>query len=302
MLTAAAHRDRSGFSLTKLIVAIALFGVLAATLTGILVNQQRLYVASSEIIEARSNVRQAADILPSELRGISPARGDIYAMSAMSIEFRLPTGSAVACEIDSSRTSLTIPPQTTSAHSGASAWLRAPEYGDSLLIYDHGATNSASDDAWRIHALAAGLTTGTCSAFTSTAAEAALGHTLSLASPLPSTVASGASIRFFRRARYELYDAANGQGYLGFSDCLATRTPACSTKQPVSGPYIRVGSPTSGLLLSYFDSSGASTADPRRVARIDVTTRARSRSAMRLPGRPLGDFTDSLSFSIATRN
>jgi prepilin-type N-terminal cleavage/methylation domain-containing protein len=295
-------RRPPGFSLVELIVTVALLGVVSLIISALIIQQQRVLIGSVEIMETRGSLRQLVDILPGELRAVSPSRGDIYSVDAAFLEFRAPVGSAVVCDIDSTRTRITIPPRSTAARNGTAAWLQEPRAGDSLLIYDEGPTRSAGDDSWRAHALAAPPTPGTCALFTSSAAEAALGATLVLSAALEAGVHPGASVRFFRRARYELYDAADGLGYLGFSDCLPTRSPPCSVRQPVSGPYLRRAGPLPGLVLSYFDSAGATVADPRRVARIDVLSRSRSRGAMAMPGYPRGHYIDSLSFSIAVRN
>lgn len=293
---------RRGFSLIELVVTVTLLGITSVIITTLIIQQQRIYVGSADLIETRANLRQIADILPAELRAISPSRGDIYAMDASSIELRAPTGSAIICDIDSSRSRITIPPLLTAERNGTSAWLHQPRDGDSLLVYDHGATVSVLDDAWRAHMLLSVPAPGVCTLFTASAGEAARGYTLVLASPLAAGVRPGAVIRLFRRATYELYDAADGLGYLGFSDCLATRSPACSVRQPVSGPYLPRAGATPGLVLSYFDSSGVVTTDARRVARIDVLARSESRSAISIAGYPSGRYTDSISFTIAARN
>jgi prepilin-type N-terminal cleavage/methylation domain-containing protein len=293
---------RRGFTLTELMVAMVLLGLVLTGLTTAIIQQQRFYGGTAEVLEARANVRQAADILPSELRAISPASGDIYAMTSSSIDYRGSTGASVMCTINVARTSITIPPLVTTSQSGATAWLVAPLAGDSLLVYDQGPTPASADDQWRAVALTANPAAGLCPTFTANTAESANSFTLALSAALPATVQTGAAIRFFRRSRYELYNGPDGLGYVGFSDCLSTRSPACTSPQPVSGPYLPLGGTPAGLTLSYFDANGNVTATPAQVSRIDVIVRSRTRNNVRTAGYKTGRYTDSLTFSIAARN
>lgn len=293
---------RRGFTLSELLVAMVLLGLVLTTLTSVIMQQQRFYHGTSQVLETRANVRQVADILPSELRAISPSSGDIYAMTGTSIDYRGSTGAAVVCTINGPRTIITIPPLATASQNGTTAWLSLPQPGDSILVYDQGATPASADDAWQAHALTLSPVAGVCTQYTANTVEAALGFTLTLNTPLSATVLPGASIRFFRRARYELYNGSDGLGYLGFSDCLATRSPQCSSPQPVSGPYLPFGGTPQGMGFTYRDSTGAVTATPAQVSRIDVVVRSRTRSNVRMAGYGTGKYSDSLTFSIAARN
>ncbi len=271
-------------------------------LTTAIIQQQRFYGGTAEVLETRANVRQAADILPSELRAISPSGGDIYAMTSSSIDYRGSTGSSVVCTINLARDAVTLPPLVTTAQNGTTAWLTAPQAGDSLLIYDHGPTAASADDVWRVYALQSAPSGGTCLTYTANVAEAATGFRLQLTDTLTSTTMPGAAVRFFRRSRYELYNGSDGLGYIGFSDCLATRSPACSSPQPVSGPYLPLGASPAGLTLSFFDANGNATANPTQVARVDVVVRSQTRNNVRTAGYRTGRYTDSLTFSVAARN
>jgi hypothetical protein len=295
-------KRRAGLTLVEVLIAILLLGLVLTALTGVIMSQQRFYGGTAEILETRTNVRQVADILPSELRVVSPADSDIYAMTATSIDYRGSVGSAVVCSMNAGRTTITIPPIRTASQNGATAWLSTPLVGDSLLVYDQGPNTASADDRWTVHVITAAPTNGTCTPYTATAAEAALGYSLDVTPALSVDVQVGASIRFFRRARFELFNGADGRGYLGFSDCLPTRMPACSAIQPVSGPYLPLGGAPEGITLSYVDNTDVATADPTRVARIDVVVRSETRGDIRIPGFSSGKYTDSLTFSIAARN
>ncbi len=294
---------RRGFTLTELLVAMVLLGLVVTTLTAVVIQQQRFYSGTSEVLETRANVRQVADILPSELRPISPASGDIYAMGTTFLEYRGSIGASVVCAMNVPRTRVIIPPLATAAQSGSTAWLTAPLVGDSLLVYDQGPTPASADDQWTVHEITAGPGAGNvCVPFTTSPAEAATGMSFDLAPALSATVQVGASIRFFRRSRYELYNGSDGLGYLGFSDCAPGRIPACTTPQPVSGPYLPLGGTPQGLTFNFFDVTNTVTANPAQVSRIDVVVRSRTRNNVRITGYPTGRYADSLAFSIAARN
>jgi prepilin-type N-terminal cleavage/methylation domain-containing protein len=298
---AAPLRDRNAFTLVELVVVVTLLGTLMAAVLGVVLRQQRFYGAASEVISTHDNLRQGVDVLESELRGLTPSDGDIYTMSASSIEFRAAGGASVVCTIDPSRTTLTIPPSTVHSRQPLTTWIAAPVRGDSVLILDPGTDPGPDDDRWTKRTLIEDVAaTGSCpasSGFTATGAEAAAAWTLRLDAPLDTTVTPGGALRFFRRARYELYRAGDGLWYLGYSDCLPVRSPPCGVVQPVSGPYS-----AGGVHFDFLDSLGAATADPARVARVDVLTWAESPRVVHDSRGRLTRYRDSLTTSIALRN
>ncbi len=305
MLTARRH---AGFTLVELLVVITILALVLTTVTSVFIQQQRFYAGTSAISDVRSATRDAGYVLESELRGLSPTDSDIYAMSASSIEFRSNIGASVVCTIDPSRTSLTVPPLSLSSQAGLTSWASAPALGDTLLIFDPGPLAATSDDVWRKYTLvAAPAGAGACpttTKLTTTAAEAAAGWTLVITPALSPSSLPGAAIRFFRRAHYELYrSATSGNWYLGYYDCVPSRTPACGALQPVSGPYLPLvdGAP-SGIELSYFDSLGAVTANRTLVSRIGVIARAQTASGVRMPGATPGPHLETQITTIAPRN
>jgi hypothetical protein len=71
----------------------------------------------------------------------------------------------------------------------------------------------------------------------------------------------------------------------------------------VSGPYLpNDGSGPGGLTLSYFDSTGAATANRFQVSRIDIVARAQSSQPIRIDGLARDIYQDSLKVSVALRN
>ena len=299
------RRARRAFTLVELLIVIVVFGMVMAALLKVVVGQQRFYRGASEMIETQNNVRDAVAVLRSDLRGLSAAQNDIVAMTATSIDFWEPIGASVVCQIGAGATTVVIPPVKLAANNGLTSWVRPPARNDRVLFYDLGPGRATSDDAWRQYQLDAAPTSGatcpTVTGFTTTAAEAATGYTLTLSTALTQpNIEQGSSIRFLRQARYSLYQANDGRWYLGYQECPGG---TCNTIQPVSGPYLPPStSGPSGLTFTYFDSTGTVTATPTRVARIDVVTRSETRSDLQIPGFGTGPHVDSLSTSIALRN
>ena len=300
-------RARRGFTLIELMVAIVLLAIVAGGMMGIIVRQQQFYSGSSGILETRGSVRDGMAMLTSDLRSLSPSNKDIYAMGRTFIDFRLSTGAAIVCTISVDRKTVTVPPLVLTNKNGLTSWISAPQNGDSVFVYDADTSANATDDTWDPNLLSASATSAAncpnSSGFTTTAAEAASGWQVKVNNALAATVQVGAALRFFRRARYQLFQASDGLWYLGFYDCLPSRTPVCTSLEPVSGPYLpAANSGPSGLELTYYDANGAVTADSSQVRRIGIVTRAQSRSIIHTPGRAQGYYQDSLSVFLAVRN
>ena len=146
----------------------------------------------------RADLRDLATALPSDLRAISSVGGDIYAMSDSAIDFRLPTGISTICVLGAGLTSVVVPPATLASKSGLTTWNSAPVANDSVMIYDEGASSATTDDVWRPYKITAAPGVGACplaTNFTSTAAEAAAGITLTLNAAMPATTPAMSGIR-----------------------------------------------------------------------------------------------------------
>jgi prepilin-type N-terminal cleavage/methylation domain-containing protein len=310
--TERAPRARRGITLPEMMVVLVLLGLVVGGLMTVLVRQQRFYTGTSEIIQTKGSARQAIDILSSELRGIStgtrngaPNNVDIYAMSDSSLTFRSQFGGSVVCTIDPTRTIITLPPRLMAAQNGLTSFLSDARTGDSVFVFDQGPQPGTNDDRWQRVALARDPGVGVCPVapvgFTTTAVEEAASIQIVLTDPLNPDVVLGAPIRFFRPASYSLYQGAGGDWWLGYFSCPGN---ACTARQAVSGPYqpyAGAGGP-SGLAFAYFDSTGAATADPRLVARIDVVARSQSQFNLDVANVRNQKYQDSLGVSIAVRN
>lgn len=304
MLTPA-RRARRGFTLTEMLFVLVVFGLVAAATMRIIVRQQKFYASETDLIAMRNTLRDVNAGLPSDLRGISSIGGDIYAMSDSAIDFRLATGISVVCSVGVGRLTVVIPPTNVANKSGLSTWSTAPTLGDTAFFYDEGATSAVSDDSWQKVPVVAALAVGICptaSGFTTTTAEQNASWTVTLGAALNTGVVPGSIIRFYRHAKYKLYQpTAGGAWYLGYQDCPGG---TCGTMQPVAGPYLAysTNAASTGLRFVYRDSTGAVTATPANVARVDVIAKAQTDNKIRMPGRPEDYYSDSLVVTIALRN
>jgi prepilin-type N-terminal cleavage/methylation domain-containing protein len=297
---------RRAFTLVEILMVIVMLGMVMAVMMKVIVGQQRFYRGTADIAETRTSVRDAVSLLKSELRALSPSSGEIISMSSSSIDFWAPIAVSVVCNIASGRSTFTVPPLTLAINNSMTSWITPPQKGDSVLVVDLGAKDGTADDKWvgyRMNSNASPNASCPVTSFlTTTAAEAAQGWTIPINTTLAPKVAPGSAVRVLRHAHYELYQASDGNWYLGYYDCPDN---VCTTIQPVSGPYLPPSaSGASGLTLTYYDNTGAlldpSVAANRfAVARIDVTTRAMSRSDTHGAG---GKHIDSLRTTIALRN
>ena len=102
----------------------------------------------------------------------------------------------------------------------------------------------------------------------------------------------GAPVRGYEHVIYQLYQPAGDTSfYVGFQ-------PAGGTMQPLIGPVL-----TNGLTFQYFNANGVVTAVASQVARVDITVRARTVSAVRRGGMAAAaTIVDSITTSVALRN
>ncbi len=304
-----------GFTLAELMLVVALLGLVVGATMTVLVRQQQFYRSAGQISGVREQLRQAIGAITTDLRGVSPLDGDFYAISDKSVEFRAVTGSAIICQITSA-TQFLIPPLQLGNGNTLTVWSTMPVAGDSLFVFDDSVNVGPNDDAWKalsISSITAVTGASGCpvaSGFVQLAdtGRASYRITVPAARALPPTVLTGSPIRFFRRVHYELYQATDGGWYLGWFDCLAGRSPACNALQPLAGPYRPYSSAapgTSGLLFSYYDSTGtaltASTSNGPKVARVRISVRGQAQQ-VDVSGMPEGTYNDSLVMDVGVRN
>jgi prepilin-type N-terminal cleavage/methylation domain-containing protein len=295
------QRRRSGFSLIELMLVLVLLSIVGGSLMSLLSKQQRFYNGTYDLIELRSQLRQAEAVMSSDLRGLSTPGGDLVTMTDSSMDFRYTVGSSISCTTPAGSV-IIIPPTTTANGNTLTNWLTIPQRNDSLYVFDDAAnTTSSGDDTWQPYQLASDPTPGggTCdAAFNAQSA----GYSLSIVGSVSPSILQGAPIRFVRRAHYSLYQGSNSSWYLGYSCASCGNT----TVSPIAGPFLPysdvAGTGVSGIRITYFDSTGATTANAANVARVSIVLRGQTRSALNVSGLKRGVYMDSIRMTIALRN
>jgi type II secretory pathway pseudopilin PulG len=295
--------SRTGFTMAETLVVLVLLAIVGGSLMNVLTKQQQFYNGTGDLIAMRTQLRQAEAILSGDLRGISSSGGDITTMTDSSIEFNYTIGTSVVCKAPAPNTNTVIIPQTGPLTNGntLTSWITKPTFGDQAYIFDEGAiTTDATDDTWKLYSVTSlPIGSGSCDgAFNATSA-----NTLTLGSTVSATILDGAPVRFIRTAHYSLHQFADGLWYLGYC------SPACGVGiaiNPIAGPfrpYAPTTTPdTSGIRMTYYDSTGTVTNVPAQVSRIDITIRGQTAGYVHIEGMTKGVYHDSLSMSIALRN
>lgn len=275
-------------TLVEILIALVMLGVVSAGLYRVLLNNQRIYQAQTQHIDLQQNIRAAAAVLPAELREIDATDGDLVAMSPSALTIRSMRWLGFIC----------APPLLGGAVAGNTMTVRArPFYGsrgidsgtDSMFVYYDGDETTRDDDDWAL-ARPMDVVDAACPD-----GQPGLGITVSwkLEPPnLAGGVLPGSPVRGFETVTYQLYNPpGDSLWYVGLQ-------PAGGTIQPVIGPVIE-----GGLSFAYFDSTGAVTSIPGRVARIDVTVRERTSQAVQnAAGAGKSVAVDSVVTSVALRN
>lgn len=300
---------RRGVTLVELAVVLALIGVLGSAIGVTLLRQQRFYRGTTELLHAREGVRDAMEILTSDIRGMSVA-DTVRLLADSAIEFFANIGSSVVCQKTGS-TSAGLPGGSSPRGNTLTAFLAQPDTGD-IAVFHRGSMEGTSE--WERHrivgfgdqSLATACPVSSGFALTPDANTGETGFLVDLSSPLSPQVRPGAPVRFIRRGRYSLYRASDGRWYLGYRRCNAVGTSTCGVIQPLSGPYSDY-SPNpahTGLLFEYFDDSGTQLlpgSSPLAIARVDITARAESRHRILVEGSVTAP-ADSATVAIAIRN
>ena len=300
----APHRARLGISIIEVLVAMVVGGVVLALITMIAVRQQRLFTDLTDGVALSGQLREAATILPIDLRGVSVAARDIREARDTSVELRGTIASALVC--DTLANGFVLAPTSDGASAYAS-YLTTLDAGDTAWLY----TPTDSIDDWQPFAIASVGTPPSrqCASrgpHLSNDERALPRVSIALAAP-PSSLGSaiGRPLRITRPARYSLYRASDGGWYVGEKDWNAAAA-RFNTIQPVSGPFL---SPAlGGLTFTYLDTTGASislpVADTRAIAAIRISLRGQTKNLTRVLGSAAttGKRVDTATINVLMHN
>ena len=300
---------RNGVTLAEIAVVLMLIGVLGSAIGLTLIRQQRFYRGTTELLQAREGVRDAMELLSTDIRGMSVV-DTVRLVADSAIEFFANVGSSIVCQT-SGGNGVGLPGAAPRRGNALTAFSSQPDTGD-LAVFLRDTTEGPGEwERHRISGFSARLIATTCPVSSAFSRQANLdasgkGFFLELSSPLSSGVRPGAPVRFIRRGRYSLYHASDGRWYLGYRRCNAVGASVCGSIQPLSGPYRDYSSNPrgSGLLFEYFDESGArltAGASPLAIARVDITARAESRQRI-VVEQGVNTPADSATVAIAIRN
>jgi len=291
-------RARRGFTMVELLVALVLLALVRAALYRVLVNNQRLYTAQTQRIDLSQNIRAASNILPAEFRQLDASDNDITAIGPDSISIHALRWTSFVC----------IAPVLNGTAAGRTMTIRGGQPGDpmffgsrgilvgtdSISVYLDANPTSRLDDYY----VPARLTNAVSGPALCPGPPARPGTTITwdgnffAGNNVAGAIPVGAPVWGFERITYRLYlSPQDGLYYIGYG-------PTGGAKQPLIGPVL-----PNGLTFSYFDSTGAATAVRTRIARIDITVRARTTIAVRSGGTaPAQTIVDSVVTSVALRN
>ncbi|HSQ29265.1 MAG TPA: prepilin-type N-terminal cleavage/methylation domain-containing protein [Gemmatimonadaceae bacterium] len=303
MLSRRAGSRPRGYTLVELLVAMIVAGVVLSliTLTGL--RQQRLLSDLFDDASLAAQLREAAAILPVDIRALSAAAGDVRDARDTALEMRGTIAGGVVC--DTSERSLVLPPDTDGADAYAS-YASPIEAGDSVWLF----TPDDSLDTWQPHVIASvsSAAPGQCAAGGPVLADSLVRRprvAIALDSTSSIAVAPGRPLRVTRPVRYSLYRSSDGAWNLGAREWNPAQS-RFNGIQPVAGPLLPASA--RGLAFAYLDSTGTAMpiplATPRALAAVTLTLRGETKNAVRALGSAgrRGKRTDSISVSVLVHN
>ena len=282
MLTRSVTRVRRGFSLVELLVAMVVAGVVLALLTLTGLRQQRLIADLFDDAALSGQLREASALLPTDLRVLGSAAGDLREARDTALEARGTIATAVVC--DTARGSVVLAAGTDSADTYTS-YATSIQPGDTAWLYQ----SVNGNESWVPRAInsVAATAAGRCAPIgpllrAEVAARARTAITLDSA---VDAAVIGRPLRVTRSLRLSLYRSSDGTWNLGERDWNPS-TQRFNSIQPLAGPFLPAN--TAGLTFEYLDSNRAAMptplADPRAAAAIAFTLRGETRYAVRALG------------------
>jgi type II secretory pathway pseudopilin PulG len=294
--------ERAGFTLGELTVSLALLGLLVALLLNTLAAHQRIFRNFSQRFLVSEQLRQGKLALATDIRGIAVGADTLRLLSDTAFEFFATIGSSVVCGVAGQI--VTLVPENIASGLLLTDLPFPPDTGDLVAAYIR-RDSVARTRRWvrfRVSAVTTSPASSACPAttgFTGTSDASKPSFRISIIGAT-ADIPVGAPLRILRRGRYSVYRSSEGEWYLGYKRCAALGG-ACSTVQPVSGPYLPYSAGTGGgLRFRYLDAHGAPVPStrPLDVASIEITLRSEVDASGRISGRMI----DSVMLIVTPRN
>jgi prepilin-type N-terminal cleavage/methylation domain-containing protein len=280
-------RNRKGYTLIELIVALVILLAVTGSIYKLLVTNQRLSRAQAERVDLQSNVRTASIVVPSELRELSTFgsaatgdRNDVLVAGATSISYRAMRGIGFICQA----------PAPGEIRILKSSWsgLRDPDFvrDDGYVFFDDNSDKN-TDDLW-LPVTITNVTNSTCGAGADPA------WSLTIAPTVPAGIPVNTPVRLFEVMQLNLYTDAAGKSWLG-AQAVSDLAP-----QPLLGPLRGAD----GLSFKYYSAPGTETAVVGDIKSIRVSVRGLSNQAIAGHGGSsrTSVVQDSLTTEVSLRN
>jgi prepilin-type N-terminal cleavage/methylation domain-containing protein len=242
------HLTRRGFTLVEILVALAVFGIVASAFLKIIVTGQRVTAMEQARAGLQSNLRVGSMMVPNELRMLNQAdTSDIISISDTSVTYLAMRGYYTLCAAPTGTGSITV---MRVPGTGLNFDYRPAAALDNAFIFYEDDTLKMSDDKWVRVGVSAVSSPTTCNYPSgTTTSRSALTFTLSPAIPADKVLnrfLEGSPVRTYEITRMSSF-TSGGQNWFG----MCTGSASCNL-QPVLGPLAA----TNGVTITQFDTAG----------------------------------------------